>query len=158
MRPVFQTIFDPDKGDCLRASIASIFERDLESVPNFMAMDGGSDKVSIHMNRWLQRYGGLTELRIPFISENYSCIRWCTEGVKGGVYALGTVPSQMYANRDHAIVVYISEVRPESDPCRDPWIYIAHDPNPKNTAYGWNDLKDINFFVKTWSRYDERAI
>lgn len=35
MTPVYQTIFTPPDGNCLQASIASIFELSLDEVPNF---------------------------------------------------------------------------------------------------------------------------
>lgn len=35
MKPVMQTIFNFEKGDCMRACVASIFELDIEVVPNF---------------------------------------------------------------------------------------------------------------------------
>lgn len=36
MKPVHQTIFEPPRGNCLQACIASLFEIDLGDVPNFM--------------------------------------------------------------------------------------------------------------------------
>lgn len=35
MIPVFQTIYHPTKGDCHRASIATLFDLELEQVPHF---------------------------------------------------------------------------------------------------------------------------
>jgi hypothetical protein len=37
MKPVDQTIIDKDRGDCMRACIASMLELDLSQVPNFLA-------------------------------------------------------------------------------------------------------------------------
>ena len=46
MKPVFQTILAPPRGNCLQACIASILELPLEAVPNFMEVDGdGWEKV-----------------------------------------------------------------------------------------------------------------
>jgi len=39
MKPVQQTIVNNINGDCLRACIASIFEKDINDVPNFMDAD-----------------------------------------------------------------------------------------------------------------------
>lgn len=36
MNPVYQTIVDPGKGNCMQAAIASLFEKKLEEVPNFI--------------------------------------------------------------------------------------------------------------------------
>lgn len=35
MTPIFQNIYHPTKGDCHRASMASLFDIDLEQVPHF---------------------------------------------------------------------------------------------------------------------------
>jgi len=40
MKPVYQKVVDAVKGDCWRCCIASIFELDVDSVPNFV---GDSD-------------------------------------------------------------------------------------------------------------------
>jgi hypothetical protein len=36
MKKVFQTIIDPNKGNCMQAAFASIFELELDEVPNFI--------------------------------------------------------------------------------------------------------------------------
>ncbi len=35
MKPVYQTIFEPPRGDCWRACIATLLERSIDEVPNF---------------------------------------------------------------------------------------------------------------------------
>jgi hypothetical protein len=39
MKPVHMTKFGTDKGDCLTACIASLLERDIETLPNFSDFD-----------------------------------------------------------------------------------------------------------------------
>lgn len=36
MKKLYQTVVDPDKGDCMRAALASMFELDITQVPNFL--------------------------------------------------------------------------------------------------------------------------
>ena len=38
MKKVFQTIIDPRKGNCMQAVFASVFELELDQVPNFIEM------------------------------------------------------------------------------------------------------------------------
>jgi len=39
MRKVLQTIFEPPKGNCFAACVASLLDLDLDDVPNFAALD-----------------------------------------------------------------------------------------------------------------------
>jgi hypothetical protein len=41
MKKIFQTIVDKDHGNCMQAAIASLFEIDLEEVPNFIELKEG---------------------------------------------------------------------------------------------------------------------
>ena len=52
MIPVDQTIFEFGTGDCMRACIASIFELDIETVPNFM--QDGNAKFNEYLNNWCE--------------------------------------------------------------------------------------------------------
>lgn len=59
MKPVHQTKFavdddngpNPERGNCLQAALASVFELDLEDVPHFVAMSGQDWWPSLF--RWL---------------------------------------------------------------------------------------------------------
>lgn len=39
MKKVFQTIVDKDHGNCMQAVVASLFELELDDVPNFIEME-----------------------------------------------------------------------------------------------------------------------
>lgn len=54
MKPVFQTVLDRQKGNCLSAAIASILEIDISEVPNFEVLNG--DFIS-RVNEWLRPRG-----------------------------------------------------------------------------------------------------
>lgn len=62
MKPVFQTIFDKNHGNCFSAGLASILEVPLETVPNFMH-DFGEDWHK-EINRWLDKHFGMMWLRV----------------------------------------------------------------------------------------------
>ncbi len=59
MEPVIQTMFGKDKGNCFQAVIASIFEMNIDEVPNFME---GVNQENAHvfvnrLNEWLRPMG-----------------------------------------------------------------------------------------------------
>ena len=39
MKQIYQECVDAGKGDCMRATVASIFELDMQCVPNFILFD-----------------------------------------------------------------------------------------------------------------------
>ena len=41
MIPVFQTIIDKDRGNCMQAVVASLFDKELKAVPNFINYKNG---------------------------------------------------------------------------------------------------------------------
>lgn len=40
MKKVFQTVIDKNRGNCMQAVIATLFQKELEEVPNFIEYDG----------------------------------------------------------------------------------------------------------------------
>jgi hypothetical protein len=61
MKPVFQTIIDSKRGNCLSAGLASVLELPIEQVPNFIADHGEDFQKAV--NDWLAPQG-LAWLRI----------------------------------------------------------------------------------------------
>ena len=60
MIPVKQTLFGDHNGDCFRACVASIFELQLESIPNFCDQDECKAENKHWMDRfndWLRPHG-----------------------------------------------------------------------------------------------------
>jgi hypothetical protein len=57
MRPVYQTVIhgESTKGNCLRASLASIFELDIDDIPKFELMDKSAWKKAFVL--WLDSMG-----------------------------------------------------------------------------------------------------
>jgi hypothetical protein len=54
MKPVFQTVMDANRGNCLSAAIASILELDIAEVPNFEVLNGD---FMARVNEWLRPRG-----------------------------------------------------------------------------------------------------
>lgn len=48
MKKIYQTIIDKDKGNCMQAVVASLFEKELNEVPNFMEYDKWFEEMMIY--------------------------------------------------------------------------------------------------------------
>jgi hypothetical protein len=58
MKKIYQTKWDKDKGNCFQASIASLFELELNEVPDFCNEFKEYDKQwHEEFNKWLKRFG-----------------------------------------------------------------------------------------------------
>ncbi len=117
MKPADQTLLhgeQPEPGNCMAASIASIFELQIERVPNFAAADNCWDAL----DAWL-RPRGFVSLRIP---------RGITYARK--VYMMTCGPSPRGNGLFHAVVSFRGE--------------IVHDPHPSRAGLadseGWTDV------------------
>jgi len=121
--PVYQTIIDSERGDCQRACVATIMDRPIEEVPNFVEAKLWKDLMSV----WVQAQGwGIIETKQPCGPNNlnWSAIR--------GLVAIATVPSQVFPGGKHAIVVGWRE-HPDHEEANE--CYVVHDPNPNNAPY-----------------------
>ena len=114
MKPVFQTIFDANGGNCLSAAIASILELPIDAVPNF-ARDHGDDWERATA-AWL-RSRRLRLLSIGFAAWETFCL---THFDNPGEYCLVSGPSG-YPDRGHAVVGRVTA---------EGGIEVAHDPIP----------------------------
>ena len=61
MKPVFQTVFDSVKGNCLQASLASVLEVPLDEVPDLAERDDFLEAL----NKWLRETYGVEVVCIP---------------------------------------------------------------------------------------------
>ena len=116
MKKVYQTTVDKDHGNCMQAVVASLFDLELNEVPNFIEIN----KWFFEMEKFFESHGytdicniykgrhGLEELKK---------IAKFDKGVNGYFYA--TVNSKFFEGVTHAVVVDID-------------LNIVHDPNPND--------------------------
>jgi len=123
MKPVDQKIWDEKRGDCMRATIASLFEFEIEAVPHFMLLPKGIwQKVLLSFFRscgW--EYGGVMNYAKDGPNELKK-----EDSINGYFYA--SVPSKNFDNTGHAVVMDMNGV-------------IVHDPHPKKQYQNENVLE-----------------
>lgn len=124
MTPVFQTVVDKDNGNCMQAAIASMFDMELDDVPNFVEWSSSSE--------WYFRYCDFME-SMGFDVETVSCnleliskIELYRElanqiAVSGAIYA--SVKSSIFDGGAHAVLINNVGV-------------VIHDPNPNQFFLG----------------------
>lgn len=141
MNKVYQTVVDPGKGNCMQAAIASLFNKELNEVPNFielgdewfLSMDkyyrdnGYPDVTPFHINR------GSKKREVEFVKT----VLKHDQGVNGFFYAV--VPSQTFKGVTHAVIV-------------DTNLNIVHDPNPNGKALelGPRDVISVDTVREDW--------
>jgi len=121
MKPVFQSSTDPERGDCQRAAIASLFDLELEQVPNFRLFpDSNWHKVYWHFLLSLGwEYNGCASASRHIEFLNY-------ENINGFYYAV--VKSRTNPGRFHSVIIDSAGV-------------VAHDPNPSQSFLGVNVIQ-----------------
>lgn len=121
MKKVFQTVIDSKNGNCAQAAIASLFEVDIEDVPNFV------DYGKAYLYRLMSYFEGQGYPDANNISgqqHEYHSVLEAAEldgGIDGFFYA--SVPSQTYENCSHAVII-------------DQTLTVVHDPSPNAKAIG----------------------
>lgn len=137
MKPVFQSIVCPARGDCQSAAIASIMELPIAEVPPWVAISYDEHKPHLwydYMITWLRERG------LFIVTVEWSDFRdW---RALDGVFCIASVPSQKFANGAHAVVGTWDK--------RDDGHYfrIAHDPRPDNAPYpDGTEPKRVQFLV-----------
>ena len=114
MIPVMQKALHPTKGDCLRACVASLLNKNINEVPNFTALFP-DDNVNFGywelFYYWMWHHGYLIETHddIRDIEDDY-------EGING--YTIVSVMSTL-KDKSHACIYSIKDKK------------IAHDPDPE---------------------------
>lgn len=74
MKKIYQTIIDNVRGNCMQAAIASLFEKDLCEVPNFIAFESSSSQLIRFILENCCEYGGLLH------NKKYSILSSPTDG------------------------------------------------------------------------------
>ena len=125
MTPVDQTIVCAEKGDCMRAVVASLFNLELDQVPHFRLFDTEENQGSYFRN-WYKVMTGF------FYSMGYEVEYYLrsdkkkeleeSHSIEGYFYA--AVASKTFNNVRHAVVMDINGV-------------VVHDPNPNKA---WQDV------------------
>ena len=130
MKKVDQTIVDKDKGDCLRAVAASMFELDITQVPDF----------NVFGDEWYDKYRS-------FIESQGHDMMGCRHVIHGSPFDYGEllktpmvngcisagVKSRTFEDRLHAVLIDQEGV-------------VVHDPNPNKLFLGVNviDTGELN--------------
>ena len=127
MIPIKQTLFGEIKGNCFPASLASILEVSIESVPHFCFLYN-ADNWFIETNKWLTKNFGLSLIGIT-MPENIK-----HEIFQSPVYYMITGKSPR-GQFDHCCVGYMGK--------------LVHDPHPSND--GLETIKYYEFFVSLLS-------
>lgn len=126
MIPINQTIVDSQKGDCARAVIASLFELEIEAVPNFMLHQGHIwfDVFYYFIYSLGYQYNGNGHPETISIKDNT---------INGYCYAV--VKSKTFSNSTHAVIINETGL-------------VVHDPNPNKLWEGINIVEtgDLMYF------------
>ena len=123
MKPVYQQVIDRQKGDCMKAVIASLLEKEMDEVPNFIEF---GQKWWTEMNEYLQKNGFKEKCMLwnpnpptgGKVMEEYSLDALKNyEGVGGYFWASVNSPKYHDTGGTHAVINHKN-------------INIVHDPNP----------------------------
>ena len=137
MKPIFQQIVDPGRGDCFKCCVASIFELEYDQVPNFI--EDPSKWMDLATNKWLAQFGHRMLSIVVNEKHDIYGIDWI---LSEGLFCVLSVPSQRFPGGSHAVV---GEFKGKSNEYE---LKIVHDPNANNIQYP-NDVKisRVRFFV-----------
>ncbi len=158
MKKIFQTIIDAGKGNCMQAAIASLFDKELEEVPNFISLENWLESIcDFAIANGYHNTGMLYNRKMSMLnsptSDSFKNHNWCEEmmlnkenlklhgDVNGFFYA--TVLSPKFFNwcdgfhKRHAVIIDFD-------------MNIVHDPNPEYQSilrYPLSDVIDCNGIV-----------
>jgi len=114
----YQTSVDQNKGDCLRACIASILELDINQVPNFvMYNEVDFSRMLFH---FLLFFGITFNTIATYKINKYGCF---------GDRYIAIVKSKTFKELNHAVII-------------DKNFNVIHDPNPNKNYTGKTITKD----------------
>ena len=120
MIPVYQTIVDEKRGDCMRATIASLFDLRLEQVPDFTLFDDVLYWRVFHYFVFALGYDN----ECNGYPDQEGSIPLCEcPTVDGAIYA--SVQSRTFKSCWHAVLIDSNGV-------------VLHDPNPNKAFLGVN--------------------
>lgn len=137
MKPVFQQIIDQQRGDCIRACVATLLNLEPEDVPNFAEAPSGYSWIEC-ANHWLAERG-LALFQTTWLEDRYAS--WFA---LNDVYCIFSVPSQLFPEVSHAVVGRILN----GD--RGIQWEVVHDPNPGNKPYSSDtEISLVSFLIKS---------
>ena len=147
MTPVFQRIVDPERGDCHRAALASVFDLALDDVPEDVTSGFVEDRwihergyVAIHLDAFRLKPHSHPEMLHGEPWDARNLVRF---DFAAGAVAVASVPSQRFPGKWHAIVVKFV-LQPEG------WVRVecVHDPNPGNEPYDMETtfIRSLTFY------------
>tara|TARA_R110002012_G_C11506584_1_gene597935 strand:- start:2 stop:451 length:450 start_codon:yes stop_codon:yes gene_type:complete len=136
MIKVYQTIVDPGKGNCMQAVVASLFEKDIQEIPNFINF-GTQWWPEIYNYYNCNGYNGIGCLDPKGRIELTKRALEFDGGVNG--FWAAFVPSQTFKDSSHAVII-------------DKDLNIVHDPNPNQKALllGPEDITKIDIVHPGW--------
>lgn len=131
MKPVFQTIVDKRRGDCMRATVASLLELEIEQVPHFILFDKYFDIFWAFIRSLGYDYNGCGYLNSE--SSVVPKMPKLEDSIDGYFYAV--VPSKTFSDITHAVVMDMTGM-------------VVHDPNPNGLWQGINiiESKDLKYW------------
>ena len=128
MKPVDQTIFGFEKGNCMQACIASIFEVSLDSIPNFMR--DGEKNYSYNLYEWCEEFGII-------------CFNISTGGdsvkIFKDMYVVVAGKSPRDESQQHAVIYYNGN--------------MVHDPHADKTGIIGEPLFIMVFAIKNYPEF-----
>ena len=141
MKKVYQTIIDDNKGNCMQAAVASLLDKKLEEVPNFVEMRSPNHELM----KYMKKLGyGYTFFDVHYHTKDSGLLpaMHSLEFIKkllkvdGGIggYFFAVVPSRVFPFPIcHAVIV-------DSD------LNVVHDVNPKGLCLDMT-AKDIIYVM-----------
>lgn len=141
MKSVDQTIFCGQRGDCLRATIASLLELPLEEVPHFVEHDDYFGVLCDFMSKHGYEYSNYAinpnrdmEQSVKETYEHFNGELW-EGGSVGGFYEATVYSPKLYTKEKpvcHAVVI-------------DKHFNIVHDPNPNYKGVKYPEQDEIGY-------------
>lgn len=146
MKKVFQTVVGngaktSERGNCMQAAIASLFDLELEEVPNFISLDTGKGEANLAMWQFIMdRTGVFPHIFGTFDTpiERYKEACEFDGGINGYFYA--SVKSQTFEHTSHAVIV-------------DSNLEVVHDPNPNGKCLGLKLDNSVLQYIITFGEW-----
>jgi len=139
MKPVDQTVIDRGFGNCLQASIASLFELELSMVPNFIRYSDASWTCILNSFIWSIGYEWVGT-GYPVDDENKR-VQSLTDGYDVNGHIEAAVPSKSFDGARHSVIINLKGL-------------VVHDPNPNKMWEGINVLESGD--LKHWTLFKKR--
>ncbi len=147
MKPVDQTIVDEDRGNCMQAALASLFEQKFEDTINVYDYPEG-EWVAPFM-KWVEsigyEYEGVLNMLVNPLQgiTRKRALRDISKLESVGGYFYGVVNSRSFKDVTHAVII-------------DALGIVAHDPNPNKAWQGVDTIatKELLYIYTFGKRRD----